>query len=319
VPQRTTPFQHAIYNYVQNLSENNGLLVEQSEMIPTSYSNKRREVDVTVRSGDGLTCIEVIESGRRASVEWVERMIGKHQALPTKNLILYSASGFAQTAYERAEVDRHWVTLIAAMASAPESLLIGGLGNNLEDLVVRLTHFEIDRVIVFTLTDEGECQAHLVAKPQAEQKLVPGTLDMYSELGKALRTPDAIEGFGLRRLQTTQIGRISAHWEGQRLAELTPPGGEPLRIHLGAVQDSPITCLEAFGVAKTKVFRVNLIYKQLPGGIVAYGGLHLNGKQVGAIAFVPMGDRQQFGITVDKSVDGAFGDKDNFALMVDLE
>jgi hypothetical protein len=63
-------------------------------------NGEEREVDIYIESSvDGLPVnisIECVEGKRRANVEWVEQMKGKHDDLPTHVLILYSRSGFTK-------------------------------------------------------------------------------------------------------------------------------------------------------------------------------------------------------------------------------
>jgi hypothetical protein len=80
--------------------------VEESAMLRNRVTDQPREVDVvlTQRVGgyDVTVSIEARASDRKATVEWVERMIGKHQDLPTSSLVLISESGFTGAARELA-------------------------------------------------------------------------------------------------------------------------------------------------------------------------------------------------------------------------
>jgi hypothetical protein len=75
-----------------------GATVEESAMLVNRVTGRPREVDVVVRttvaSHEIVVGVEVTRAGRKATVEWVERMIGKHQNLPTDKLVLVAESGF---------------------------------------------------------------------------------------------------------------------------------------------------------------------------------------------------------------------------------
>jgi hypothetical protein len=83
-----------------------GATVEESAMLVNRATKRRREVDVVIRgkqaTHDVVVGVEATKGNRMASVEWVERMIGKHQNLPTDKLVLVSQSGFRPQAREAA-------------------------------------------------------------------------------------------------------------------------------------------------------------------------------------------------------------------------
>jgi len=85
-----------------------GCRVTESALHRDITTGDEREVDVTIRkviAGTELVIgVECLAHERPASVEWVERMIGKHQALPTDALILVSSSGFTPAAIRKAAV-----------------------------------------------------------------------------------------------------------------------------------------------------------------------------------------------------------------------
>jgi len=80
--------------------------VEESAMLE-SRAGGEREVDVAISSevaGHKVTVsVEATASRRPATVEWVERMVKKHESLPTSKLVLVSESGFTSTARTFAE------------------------------------------------------------------------------------------------------------------------------------------------------------------------------------------------------------------------
>lgn len=83
-----------------------GGVVTESESLLDRTSGMPREVDVVVRGRVGehdvIVSVECRDHRRRATVEWVEQMLMKHQSLPTSKLILVSASGFTRSALLKA-------------------------------------------------------------------------------------------------------------------------------------------------------------------------------------------------------------------------
>jgi hypothetical protein len=78
--------------------------VEESAMLVSRVTGRPREVDVVIRTlaaaHEVVVSVEATSSRRVATVEWVERMIGKHANLPTDKLVLVSESGFRTEARE---------------------------------------------------------------------------------------------------------------------------------------------------------------------------------------------------------------------------
>lgn len=93
--------------------------VEESAMLADRITGIEREVDVVIRSlaaGHPVTiAVEATSARRRATVEWVEQMTGKHAHLPSDKLVLVSEAGFTPKARELAE-------RIGAVAVTPEDL-----------------------------------------------------------------------------------------------------------------------------------------------------------------------------------------------------
>ena len=130
VPRRTNTFQDVVAIVQRHMAE--GATVEESDMVTPTRGGERREVDVTIRStvaGHGLcVAVEASKTRRPATVEWVERMIGKHVDLPTDKLVLYSGAGFTKGAAAKAAA--HNVAIVAAEEMTDtdrEAAVLGGL------------------------------------------------------------------------------------------------------------------------------------------------------------------------------------------------
>lgn len=105
MPKRTNPRQQII-EMLQTLDAGPTCTVTASKFLRDTRSGLEREVDVVVeRLIDQETItysFEVLATNRRADVEWIDRMIRKHETLPTDRLFLVSWSGFTGGARKQA-------------------------------------------------------------------------------------------------------------------------------------------------------------------------------------------------------------------------
>jgi (2Fe-2S) ferredoxin len=117
MPRRRNLFQDVVA--IIHLHMAGGAVVEESAMLRNRLTGEEREVDVVVRSqvaGHPVTVsVEATSGSRRATVEWVERMVGKHRNLPTDRLVLVAEGGFTTQARMLAEREN-------AIALAPEDI-----------------------------------------------------------------------------------------------------------------------------------------------------------------------------------------------------
>jgi hypothetical protein len=105
MPKRTNTFQTVVYMLQKHIAED-ATVTESAELIDRTTGEKR-EVDIcieaTVAGHKLCVSLECSAPGRPATVEWVERMHGKHSTLPTSKLVLVSGSGFTQQALKKAQ------------------------------------------------------------------------------------------------------------------------------------------------------------------------------------------------------------------------
>src|SRR4051812_31100159 len=99
VPKRTNLFQDVVTIIHEHLAE--GAERTASAMLRNSLTGDLREVDVTLHTITGpgyetTIAIEATAKTRKASVDWVEQMIGKHKNLPTNQVVLVSERGFTK-------------------------------------------------------------------------------------------------------------------------------------------------------------------------------------------------------------------------------
>lgn len=108
MPKRTNPRQQII-ELLQALDEGPTCRVTPSKFLRDVRSGLDREVDVVVEwlvDQETFTCcFEVVALSRRADVEWVDKMVRKHETLPTERLFLVSWSGFTRGARRQAQTN----------------------------------------------------------------------------------------------------------------------------------------------------------------------------------------------------------------------
>lgn len=113
MPQRTNTFQEVVAIVQRHMAGD--ATVEERAMVTPIRGGSPREVDVLVTANAGAHTLKVgleaSKTKRAASVEWIERMIGKHQDLPTDKIVLYSGSGF--TAGAKAKAAEHNIAIVA--------------------------------------------------------------------------------------------------------------------------------------------------------------------------------------------------------------
>ncbi|MDX6744712.1 hypothetical protein [Actinocorallia sp. A-T 12471] len=141
-------------------------------------------------------------------------------------------------------------------------------------------------------------------------------MDVYSSMLTVLRSSEAVTAFGLRNLQQDTVGHVTASLQADQLLARMPSGSKLPQVNFGRGRTADVVRIDAEGEAHTKVFHIDLTYKQLPKGVVAYGSLLRAQKPVGAVAILLGEEESSFDISVDSSVDGAFGEP-NFALSID--
>ena len=98
MPKRSTPFQ-AIVRLVREHFAQSGVTITESKLLRDAVTGYKPEVDIVIEGElDGepmVISVEVIEHSRKATIEWVHRMLRKHRDLPTNRLLLVSKSAFS--------------------------------------------------------------------------------------------------------------------------------------------------------------------------------------------------------------------------------
>jgi len=119
-------------------------------MVPDSRTGELREVDITVRSEVSgypvLVGIECVDHGRRATVQWVETMLGKHADLPTDKLVLVASGGFSKQATKKAHARGAICLSLREAANVEWTSIVGKLPVAYLDIVNH--SFQISAVVV---------------------------------------------------------------------------------------------------------------------------------------------------------------------------
>jgi hypothetical protein len=80
--------------------------VTESRMLVHRSTGREAEVDVCIEGTVGgervIVSVECTDRARRADVGWIDAMHGKHDSLPTNQLVLASRSGFTKEALIKA-------------------------------------------------------------------------------------------------------------------------------------------------------------------------------------------------------------------------
>ena len=109
MPKRSNHFQRLVYLIQEQLKDRADAVVTESRMLRDRQTGHEREVDIVVEcKPNGFTYLlafECCRTGRKATIEWVERMLQKHRCLSDK-LVLVTRSGFTRTAVDVAERHR---------------------------------------------------------------------------------------------------------------------------------------------------------------------------------------------------------------------
>ncbi len=146
-------------------------------MVTPLRSGASREVDVVITAsvaGHAVSVgVEASTGSRPATVEWVERMIGKHGDLPTNKLVLFSGNGFTPAALEKA-----WAHGIAAISAADV------VDNRADELVLN----GLERLWMKTIQLTPDQARVFVARPDATTAWfkAPADLHLFNSEGESL-------------------------------------------------------------------------------------------------------------------------------------
>jgi len=128
MPKRTNQFQQLIHSI--HLQLYHDAKVTESKILRDSVNGREREVDIVIEIETPLypliIGVESIGRGRKATFEWVEQMLKKHENL-TNRLVLVSQAGFTPEAIEMAKENGVEVLTLADAVKADWTKVVGKL------------------------------------------------------------------------------------------------------------------------------------------------------------------------------------------------
>lgn len=96
-------FEHQIRR-IHELIEQPDSSITWNDRIPDPDNPKQsRQIDITIRSNNKLTCIECRIHKEKQDVKWIEELIGRRASLKADAVIAVSASGFTEGAILKAK------------------------------------------------------------------------------------------------------------------------------------------------------------------------------------------------------------------------
>ena len=114
MPRRTNEFQEIIADIYRALTPMGATFQESA--IVEEPDGTQREIDVLIRTavaGSEISlAVECRDYNRKQSIEWVDSLIGKYQALPIDKVVAVSSSGFSETSIMKAS--RHRIQCLSA-------------------------------------------------------------------------------------------------------------------------------------------------------------------------------------------------------------
>lgn len=113
MPHRSNQFQ-AIVAYIAKQIAPSGAVVRESVDVEESGTSIRREVDTLIEIDTGLTrvrvAIECRDRNRRATIQWIDELIGKYALTPVDRVLAVSAAGYSKAAELKAR--RHNIDIL---------------------------------------------------------------------------------------------------------------------------------------------------------------------------------------------------------------
>jgi len=274
MPQRTNDFQQLVHRIELALARPGRTVTESRELVD-SATGAPREVDVVIEAKEGAHVVtigvECTRTARRATVEWIECMHGKHVSLPTNKLVLVSKAGFTSAALAKAKCLGHATYDLSAPTDMDWARLAGFAAvtvvNILQPVLTRVTAElpETPRDSAETwLADLPSCQLL-----QQGQETGPTVLEHVQQI---LRHPAV-----LRRITDDSA------LEGGVTMSLTHRFNPPRTLRLPDSSLKPILGLRIQARARREVSVVDM--NRASYGVVplVHGGTEAFGHQVGLV------------------------------------
>jgi hypothetical protein len=294
--------------------------VEESAMLRHAITGELREVDVVVKSLVAgyqlLVGVEATAGGRRADVQWVERMVAKHEHLPTNKLVLVASAGFTLQARTLA-VAGGAVPLAPEDVAESESHVLG----QLRSLWPKAFELRVERVTISVRREGSEALTVIEnAPPDLDVILPDGTA--VGTLHECVR--GSLNADPLRLADQMGLGDITEDVEGAFSYDVPTPtvsvNGVSSTICLrwqrtdGTFSAHPIERLEAAGRLIITVDEMSLTQMRIGEASVAYGEIRLLGQPA---TFVVTASEARRSGTMRLRPKGGAGPQDNNVLWID--
>jgi len=108
MPKRSTTFQRIVMHIAKQLAPQGAVVRESVELPEHNIAGVLREIDTVIEISAGITCLRVAiecrERGRRASVQWIDELIGKYSLLPVDRILAVSRAGYSRAAELKAKL-----------------------------------------------------------------------------------------------------------------------------------------------------------------------------------------------------------------------
>jgi hypothetical protein len=244
MPKRTNEFQQVIHSIYLQLHTDAD--VQESRFLKDGVTGTEREVDVVIQTKpptEMLIGVECNRKGRRATVEWVEQMMGKHLTLPTNRLILVTKAGFTVEAKRKAQACGIETLTLAEAKTVNWTQVVGKLAR----VAIALPHIQLVTVIFSPPVDASAIDLHSLLyspeetpqgslgkvadarldRPKAQEQLYQIAREPGDHTFNILHTPPAgsyiVDNIGRKYDVRHLIFRLAIH--------IDPPIGVDLEAH----------------------------------------------------------------------------------------
>ena len=273
MPKRTNEFQRLVYLVKKHSAA--GAKVTESKILTDSKGNER-EVDICIEGNfEGIPVtisIECVGSKRRATVEWVERMKGKHDDLPTDVLVLFSRSGLTKRAKEKAQTYRKRIVALETLDETSAERLFGGASS-----LFLKTSSQTPTKVIIGVAASGDLPA--------QQVNIFTDTPIFNQFGQVLATAETLVNQILRSPKAL-VEFLRAGQDHHRTFNLyTPsvtegPSGNP--IFYRKDDNSPLRLIESLTVSGDVAVQTSplpLQHGKLDDTTIAWGTVLYSGKQ----------------------------------------
>jgi hypothetical protein len=295
VPKRTNLFQDVVAVVYEHLAGD--AVKEESAMLVNSRTGAEREVDVVLRSTiaghETVIAIEAAGRTRKAAVDWVEQMIGKHKNLPTDKVVLVADAGFTEQARTLAEAEN-------MVALTPEDITgddpAAGIVRAIPALWPKMVELQFEPAMVYVTRPDDE-RARFTAPQNMDLVLDDGEtvwgLERYVLSEVAGSFNQLVEDLDLANIAEDTERYLDIAIEPPFTVDGTETGLSARYIEDGKTELHRIDALDLRAKVVIRVSEIKLTHKRLAALDVAYGYGEGTVAGVPALAVVSQGPHGQ--------------------------